>query len=39
MEYDTKEFARYIDGTTLYIHGQSFEDEIIEKLEKDVPNL
>ena len=39
MEHGTKEFARCIDGTTLYIHGQSFEDEIIEKLEKDVPNL
>lgn len=39
MEHGTKEFARCIDGATLYIHRQSFEDEIIEKLEKGVRNL
>ena len=37
-EYDAIEFASHADDTTPYTYGQSF-DEIIEKLEIDMPNI
>ena len=38
MEYDATEFASYVDDTTPYTYGQSF-DEIIEKLETDMSTI
>ena len=38
MEYDAIEFASYVDDTTPYTYGQSF-DEIIEKLETDMSTI
>ena len=34
-DYDTVEFASYVEETTLYSYGQRL-DEVIEKLEIDV---
>ena len=38
MEFDAIKFASCADDTTPYTYGQSF-DEIIKKLETDMPNI
>ena len=38
MEYNATEIANYVDDTTPYTHGQSF-DDIIEKLEMDMSKI